>query len=258
VWGRAITKALGLDPQHFIDAYEENIDAQNLEAVRASPISDALIKLMELNPLGWSGTASQLYSALEEQAKNLKISTRQKAWPKKPHVLSRALNELAPSLPAVGLEVERGREENTRLIYINSVRSVQSVQRQSDWGKGTDLRAYLKPEAASMYAPYASYGISESLSGIQTPPPSEGAVDKEKIFEKEDLQSPEQPARGRITVNDLLSKLRAEWTSGYEKDFIDLAVEIGALTRNEAVQLFRQQVDEGRILMDPEGFWRWM
>jgi len=144
VWGCAITEALGIDKQRFLDAYEENVNAQNLEMVRASPISDALVKLMEANPLGgWEGTPSQLYSELEEKAKELKISTRQKAWPKKPHVLSRRLNELAPSLPSIGYQIEMSRSGKSRKIVISTVTSVTSVTRQEDWGKGKDLRAYL-------------------------------------------------------------------------------------------------------------------
>jgi hypothetical protein len=171
MWGLAITEALGIDPQHFIDAYQENIDAQDLEAVRASPISDALVLLMLKQPEGnWSGTVSQLYSALEDAAKELKISTSQKAWPKKPHALSRVLNDLTPSLPAVGLKVERGRAGNDRIIYINTVQSVQSVQRQSDWGKGTDLRAYLSPGTNVAYAPYALYGTYVNFTGDQPAP----------------------------------------------------------------------------------------
>ncbi|MCK4434794.1 hypothetical protein KAU92_04830, partial [Candidatus Bathyarchaeota archaeon] len=126
VWSCAITEALGIDKQQFLDAYEQNIIQQNLEMVRASPISDALIKLMEQHPKGWEGTASQLFAELDEKAKELKISTRQKTWPKKPHILSRRLNELAPSLPAVGYEINRGHKGKTRLILINSVESVGS------------------------------------------------------------------------------------------------------------------------------------
>ena len=55
VWGCAITEALGIDKQEFLDAYEENVLTQNLEMVRASPISDALIKLMEEYPNGCEG-----------------------------------------------------------------------------------------------------------------------------------------------------------------------------------------------------------
>jgi len=168
VWGCAITEALGIDKKHFLEAYEENISAQNLEVVRASPISDVLVKLMEAHSLdGWEGTPSQLYSELEEKAKELKISTRQKAWPKKPHVLTRRLNELAPSLPSIGYQIEMSRSSKSRLICISSVTSVTSVTRKEDWGKGKDLRAYLNLESDASDGNDSTF---ESLTVIESAP----------------------------------------------------------------------------------------
>ena len=162
VWGCAITEALGKDKQEFLDAYEQNVTQQNLEMVRASPISDALIKLMEKHPLGWEGTASQLFSLLEEKAKELKISTRQKAWPKKPHILSRRLNELAPSLPSVGYEVHTSRTGKTRLILINSVRSVTSVTPKHDQGDGSDANdGTFESKTASIMVSIKSWCLAE-------------------------------------------------------------------------------------------------
>jgi hypothetical protein len=258
LWGRAITEALGLDPQRFDEAYEANIEAQNLEAVRASPISDALVRLMESNPLGWSGTMSQLYSELEAQAKELKISTRQKAWPKKPHVLSRILNELAPSLPAVSLKVERGYREHTRLIYITTVGSVGSVgelERQADWGKGGDLRNYLGEATA---ATVASAGSFESFSGIQTtsPEPSAEVGGEVSVTPKtDDLSglSDRKPSLG-----DLLPKLRAEWKRGTDDEFEILVTRLAGYTREEAYSFRERLLDEGLLAYDPEGWLVWV
>jgi len=72
VWSCAITEALGIDKKQFLDAYKQNIVQQNLEMVRASPVSDALIKLMEKHPLGWEGTASQLFQRWRKKLKSLK------------------------------------------------------------------------------------------------------------------------------------------------------------------------------------------
>ena len=60
----------------------------------------------------------------------MNISTRQKAWAKTPTVLSRRLNELIPSLPAVGIHIKKTREgkDRTRFISINAVHSVRSVR----------------------------------------------------------------------------------------------------------------------------------
>lgn len=228
-WGCAITKAIGIDPKHFLESYEENVMFQNLEAARASPISDALIELIKSYPLGWSGTPSKLYSELEENAKELKISTRQKAWPKQPWILSRRLNELAPALPSIGLKIERERTGKARLIHINTVKS---VTRKNDWERGKDLREYLDGNGDTYDA---NDTISESLTG--------------------DLL--DQPPR-MMSTGDLLPFLQEEWNTGYEVDFIDLTVEKGIWTEKEAKHLFNQLVKEGQILRDPEGYWRWV
>jgi len=119
-WGYAVTEAMGLDPEDFIKAYRDNVNLQYLEAVRASPIADVLITFMELMTDGtWEGTVSQLWTALQNMASQLKISTKQKAWPKNSKILSRRLNELSPSLPAIGIELNRGYRGKSRIISIN-------------------------------------------------------------------------------------------------------------------------------------------
>ncbi|MCP8309698.1 MAG: hypothetical protein H3Z53_04725 [archaeon] len=60
-----------------------------------------------------------------------------------------------------------------------------------------------------------------------------------------------------LPIRDLLSKLKIEWKTGYEQDFIEYAMKIGALSREEAKRLFDTQIEEGRILLDSEGYWRW-
>jgi len=72
-----------------------------------------------------------LYKALLNNAKELGISARQKAWPKAPNSLVRQLNELTPSLKALGWEVVTGvksGKERTRRILINSVSTVPTVR----------------------------------------------------------------------------------------------------------------------------------
>lgn len=155
-WGCAVTEALGIDKQRFLDAYEQNVMQQNLEMVRASPISDALIKLMDEHSLGWEGTPSQLFTELEEKAKELKISTRQKMWPKKPYVLSRRLNELAPSLPSIGYEIHTRRTGRTRLISISAVIAVTSVTPESQVAGKSDA----SDATDATFGSYKGYMIS--------------------------------------------------------------------------------------------------
>jgi len=63
----------------------------------------------------------KLLMALTEHAKNTNISTRQKAWPKAPAILTNELNYLKPNLKALGFEVITGirnPSDNKRRIHI--------------------------------------------------------------------------------------------------------------------------------------------
>jgi hypothetical protein len=139
-WGCAIAVALGKQPEDFINAYEKKVKMQIEEAAHSSPVATVLLDWLEflfakgsLDSKKWEGTPSELYSALLKRAKDLGMSTRQKVWPKAPHVLVRQLNELAPSLKMLGWEVVTGiKSGSKRRININSVSSVPSVPVQPE------------------------------------------------------------------------------------------------------------------------------
>jgi hypothetical protein len=130
-WGCAIAKALGKSEDDFLNAYESKVKSQIIEAAHASPVATVLLdylenNIMEKNPKEWTGTPTELYKMLLDHASTLEISTRQKTWPKAPHVLIRQLNELAPSLRALGWEIVSSKSGNRR-ISISSVPSDLSV-----------------------------------------------------------------------------------------------------------------------------------
>jgi len=126
-WGCAIAVALGKTQEEFIDAYEKKVKMQIKEAAHASPVATVLLEFMR-SLEKWEGTPSKLHVAMINHAKELDISTRQKTWPKAPHILVRRLNELIPSLKALGLEVVTGvHTGTTRRILISSVSSGSSV-----------------------------------------------------------------------------------------------------------------------------------
>lgn len=126
-WGCAIAKALGKTEKDFLKAYETKVKLQIEEAAHSSPVATVLIDYLS-NQKKWEGTPSNLYKILLGHAKEMGISTRQKAFPKAPHILVRKLNELAPSLKALGLEVITGIHTGThRLILINSVSGVKAL-----------------------------------------------------------------------------------------------------------------------------------
>ena len=140
-WGCAIAMALKYTESEFLEAYGQKVRDQIKEAAHASAVATVLLDYMEGLPK-WKGTPSALYGFLNAHAKTMGVSTRQKEWPKAPHSLSRKLNELAPSLKALGWEVTRLREgeEGTRIILINSVNSVSSVSKppKTDASDGSD------------------------------------------------------------------------------------------------------------------------
>jgi len=146
-WGCAIAIALGQTQEDFIKAYESKVKAQIEEAAHSSPVATVLLDYMDSlvqagNPDGsekWEGTGSSLYKNLVDHAKKLEISTRQKAWPKAPHILVRQLNELAPSLKSLGWEVVTGLHTGSaRRIVISSVPSVSNVNGKDDVANATN------------------------------------------------------------------------------------------------------------------------
>ncbi len=130
-WGVAISIALGKTQAEFIRAYDTKVKTQIEEAANASPVATVLMDFMESRPLNeennqvWQGTPTELHTALVQWARSRDISTHQKGYPKAPHILTRQLEELAPSLKALGWEVTTGLWIGKRKnIYITSVGSV--------------------------------------------------------------------------------------------------------------------------------------
>jgi hypothetical protein len=137
-WGCAIARALGKTDEDFLRAYERKVKLQIEEAAHSSPVASVLIDYMESYE-NWEGTPSKLHKELIEHAKEVGISTRQKAWPKAPHILVRKLNELIPSLKQLGIDVVTGiRTGAKRIITITSVTTVTSDKPKNDTNDASD------------------------------------------------------------------------------------------------------------------------
>ena len=61
-------------------------------------------------------------------------------------------------------------------------------------------------------------------------------------------------------LSSLVANVRVEEDCGYvsKRTLIDLAMKKGNWTEEDAKQLFDKQKDEGKIIKDPDGFWRWV
>ena len=136
-WGCAISEALGISQKRFLAAYDANVESHIEEAAHSSPVAEVILKFMD-DRLKWEGSPSELHSKLLETAKEMGISTRQKAWPKAPNILTRRINELVPALMQLGYEVVAKRTDKTRIITINTVTAVTSSANHNNNGRASD------------------------------------------------------------------------------------------------------------------------
>ncbi len=136
-WVVAAEPALPWKPGAFLSAYQGNRATANESAIESSILSGPLISFMEGRD-EWQGTATELKIALEEQAGERVVKS--KDWPKQPHLLSGEIKRIAPNLRRTGLDVEFGKKSGKRFIQImrtatqGSVPSVPSVQTPENAG----------------------------------------------------------------------------------------------------------------------------
>ena len=92
--------------------------------LEASPVASGVQKLMEGRP-EWSGTATELLMALEEQENEQTIKA--KSWPKSPRGLSGELRRAAPFLRKAGISMgaERASDRKRSRILVLSKQSEQ-------------------------------------------------------------------------------------------------------------------------------------
>jgi hypothetical protein len=107
-WGVAVEKALNWDAGSFLAAYADNRESANETTLEASAIGPALQELT----LPFGGTASDLLSMLNSLVDEKK--QRERSWPKSPRALSGAMRRIAPSLRAIGIDVEFDRDPGSR------------------------------------------------------------------------------------------------------------------------------------------------
>lgn len=128
LWATAAEGAMGWPAGAFMAAYEGNRADANAVALEASPIGAALLKhLSTCGGAGWSGTATDLLTALNEPRghdKNRGDDKAPRGWPGDARALSGAVKRLAPNLRAAGWNVifaRDGTRANRRMIRLEKV-----------------------------------------------------------------------------------------------------------------------------------------
>src|SRR5262249_1181247 len=94
-------------------------DAHDL-ALDASPVAGEIRALLA-EQLSWAGTAGDLLQALNARAATGLV--RQRTWPTTPRALGSILRRLPPSLRAISIAIEFGREPGTARRRITSLRN---------------------------------------------------------------------------------------------------------------------------------------
>jgi hypothetical protein len=125
LWGEAISQAMRYDPLEFINAYYENIGRQNIEAIEANPLGQAISKFCEQEGLEnkvWEGSPGTLLKQLNKVAESNGINTTQKMWPRATNSLTRRIKQIQSNLLeglGIKITISRDNRKNTSTIRVN-------------------------------------------------------------------------------------------------------------------------------------------
>jgi hypothetical protein len=141
IWITAAEPALGWPAGFFLNAYLENQRIAIETLVEQDPVAQAMRDLAESGE--WVGTATELLEKLSAQVGE--ANQKAKIWPKSPKALSNRLRRVAPSMRAVGVQIDFWREETharRRLLSIrlntqSTVHTVHTVHKNPETQDGS-------------------------------------------------------------------------------------------------------------------------
>jgi hypothetical protein len=115
LWGEAVGRGLGWEPESFIRTYEESRREASESSLESSPLGDLLLGLAT-TVINWECSPSELYQVLTEKAG--KKAAKSAGWPKTTRLFTSELRRLAPQLRMHGLSIISSRTRDTRQIRI--------------------------------------------------------------------------------------------------------------------------------------------
>ena len=119
LWGYAVAEAAGLGGDNFLQAYLDNQNRINVEAVDANPVAMLIVMFMK-GKNDWNGTPTALFRELTQLADDEKIDTKSIYWPKQPNQFTRRLNEVRANLEVLGYTVESNTSGNRKIRITNT------------------------------------------------------------------------------------------------------------------------------------------
>ncbi len=209
VWVTACEPACPWPAGTFLRAYAGNRADLVETTLQGNPVAVAVRKLVDRQP-SWSGTASELLSALEERVEERE--KRAAGWPRRASALAKRLREAATFLRAVGIEVGSSRSGRTRSLSLSRIEdtadlSHPSLPSQSSWLRDSDGdRSPVTPVTPPSHPSQVSDRSGPRVTGaVSLPSPhklNNGAVcDRSDTNDRTDL-----PGQG-LLVEDLLEGL---------------------------------------------------
>lgn len=118
LWGEAIARALGYRDLEFIQAYYDNIGKQNIEAIEANPLGQAIAKFFT-DSHELVGSPQEILDTIETVAAENRINTNHRLWPKAANTVTKRLNQIRSNLlEGLGISViiNRDTKKNTSSI----------------------------------------------------------------------------------------------------------------------------------------------
>ena len=115
-FGCAVSEAIGITPEVFMQAYKQNIIDANQRVLELDPVALATTKLVESNTGSWEGNATDLLSALDRYFSD--SLRRANAVPATPASMAKKLNRIIPMLKISGIEVAFARTGNLKTYRI--------------------------------------------------------------------------------------------------------------------------------------------
>ena len=157
LWCCAITEALGLGWQAFLNAYRVNIGEVEESTVRSSPIGGPLLALLEVvlkDRDTVSVTSQKLLTMLKQYAEDEGQNLKQGDFPPDAIRLSKELNKIKANLPKLGYHLRDKRESDgsrskvfTRIKSTKLTEDYTPTQSHQNIWRAEDLRHILDPES---------------------------------------------------------------------------------------------------------------
>ena len=140
IWGYAAAKALGYDPEDFLQAYKESMGGGSIDAVTTKPTGILVIEFLNRQEkMMWEGQPQSLWKEFYDLARETNMSTSQRSFPKGAQALSRALNKLSPDLRKLGYLYTTRRTGKARIIKLELLSKPES--------RNSALDKYLEDES---------------------------------------------------------------------------------------------------------------